>query len=64
MSYVFERDEEGHWFLIPAEQKAEFQKLRDKAYKTENFEAFNEQFESMMINSPMDFVVSSPKKIA
>lgn len=56
------QDEDSHWYLVPADRAAEFESLCEKAYPDDEYEEFNERFESMRISGPQNLTFSDPKE--
>lgn len=48
-NYIFIQDEDSHWYYIPKNEQTLFEQLCSQAYDSEDFNQFNERFESKMI---------------
>lgn len=60
MRYKFARDNDGHWFLIPAELSTEFYKLLHEG-EDDLWAEFSNKFEEYYCDSPTNYTFENPK---
>lgn len=50
--YCLKQDEDSHWYLVPADSAEDFETERDKAYASDFFDNFEDEFGHLRIDSP------------
>lgn len=62
--YCFRKDEDSHLYLIPLELSKEFDKKMTKAYKEDEFDEFNDQFDKYRKGTSVEsFSFENPEEL-
>ena len=62
--YCFRKDEDSHLYLIPLSLAKEFDKKMTKAYKTDEFDEFNDQFDQYRKGTSVEsFSFENPEEV-
>lgn len=61
--WMFKKDEDSHNYLIPAEKSELFNKLCQKAYIDDEYDAFLTEFDKYRSDSPSNYTFIKPEEI-
>jgi hypothetical protein len=63
MRYAFTRDDDGHTYLIPAEDRRLFHEMLNKTLVTEDHGDFITRFDRFRVSSAQDYTFTDPRKL-
>lgn len=61
--FVFTKDDNGHWYIVPKRTQNTFHRIMKEAYSTDDFEVFESMFAKCRIPSPYAIQFENPRPL-